>query len=76
MYIYYIYTVACKELQYGKNCSLVCSPNCKTCRHTDGFCTCKAGWTGTDCTTGNQSERTVFQMSKYAILVEMFFNFK
>lgn len=45
----------CKKGYYGKNCSLVCSPNCKTCRHTDGLCTCKAGWMGPNCTIGNQN---------------------
>lgn len=43
---------ACKEGYYGTNCSGFCSPNCKTCRHTDGFCTCMAGWMGHNCTTG------------------------
>lgn len=42
----------CEEGYFGKNCSLVCSPNCKTCRHTDGFCTCKKGWMGYNCTKG------------------------
>lgn len=42
---------SCSKDNYGRNCSLVCSPNCKTCRHTDGLCTCKAGWTGLNCTT-------------------------
>eukprot|EP00105_Crassostrea_gigas_P046747 XP_019930895.1 PREDICTED: multiple epidermal growth factor-like domains protein 6 isoform X1 [Crassostrea gigas] len=44
----------CRECElgyYGKNCSLACSPNCKTCRHTDGMCSCKAGWRGHNCTT-------------------------
>lgn len=29
-------------------------PDCKpdTCRHTDGECSCSAGWTGYNCTTG------------------------
>lgn len=43
---------ACKGGFYGTNCSYVCSPNCKTCRQTDGLCTCKAGWMGHNCTTG------------------------
>lgn len=39
---------------YGTNCSRVCSPNCKpdTFRHTDGECSCSAGWTDYNCTTG------------------------
>ncbi|XP_052693428.1 LOW QUALITY PROTEIN: teneurin-4-like [Crassostrea angulata] len=41
----------CELGYYGKNCSLACSPNCKTCRHTDGMCSCKAGWRGHNCTT-------------------------
>nr|XP_034321045.1 protein draper isoform X1 [Crassostrea gigas] len=44
-------TKTCPEGSYGKHCSFCCSPNCKTCRHTDGVCTCKAGWTGWNCTT-------------------------
>lgn len=47
--------LVCKKGYYGKNCSLVCSPNCKTCRHTDGLCSCKAGWMGPNCTTGNKN---------------------
>eukprot|EP00105_Crassostrea_gigas_P031105 XP_011453688.2 PREDICTED: uncharacterized protein LOC105346686 [Crassostrea gigas] len=43
---------ACKEGHYGRNCSFFCSPNCKTCRHTDGTCACKEGWMGPSCTTG------------------------
>nr|XP_034319983.1 multiple epidermal growth factor-like domains protein 10 [Crassostrea gigas] len=35
---------------YGRNCSYVCPFTCQTCRHTDGMCTCKAGWTGARCT--------------------------
>lgn len=27
-----------------------CKPD--TCRHTDGECSCSAGWTGYNCTTG------------------------
>lgn len=44
---------ACANGYYGKNCSSVCSPNCKTCRHTDGQCDCLAGWNGFYCNTGN-----------------------
>ena len=43
---------ACANGYYGKNCSSVCSPNCKTCRHTDGQCSCFAGWNGFYCSTG------------------------
>lgn len=42
---------SCKEGFYGKNCSNSCSSNCKTCQHTDGLCTCFAGWKGDQCTT-------------------------
>lgn len=28
---------------------MVCHPNCTTCRNTDGFCTCGAGWIGPNC---------------------------
>lgn len=44
---------ACQPGYYGTNCSLACSPNCKTCRHTDGLCSCKAGWMGHNCSKGN-----------------------
>lgn len=48
--------LACKGGYFGKNCSRVCSPNCKpdTCQHKDGKCTsCAAGWTGYNCSSGN-----------------------
>eukprot|EP00105_Crassostrea_gigas_P039840 XP_019923988.1 PREDICTED: multiple epidermal growth factor-like domains protein 10 [Crassostrea gigas] len=43
----------CKKGYFGRNCSRVCFPNCKpdTCRHTDGSCTCAAGYTDYNCTT-------------------------
>lgn len=43
---------ACAKGYYGRHCSYVCSLNCKTCRHTDGMCSCEAGWMGLNCTTG------------------------
>nr|XP_022312536.1 multiple epidermal growth factor-like domains protein 10 [Crassostrea virginica] len=42
---------SCTNGSYGTNCSGVCSPNCKTCRHTDGRCSCKAGWMGFNCSS-------------------------
>lgn len=42
---------SCTEGYFGKNCSYVCSPHCKICRHTDGHCSCSAGYTGFGCTT-------------------------
>ena len=49
-----IYTIflACEHRRYGKNCSHTCSKNCKTCRHTDGRCSCYAGWSGSNCSFG------------------------
>lgn len=44
---------ACQPGYYGTNCSMACSPNCKTCRHTDCLCSCKAGWMGHNCSIGN-----------------------
>ncbi|XP_078330682.1 receptor-type tyrosine-protein phosphatase epsilon-like [Crassostrea virginica] len=41
---------SCMNGYYGKNCSSICSPHCKTCKHTDGTCSCLAGWRGPDCT--------------------------
>nr|XP_034321721.1 multiple epidermal growth factor-like domains protein 10 [Crassostrea gigas] len=43
--------ISCKKGYFGKSCSSVCSPHCKTCRHTDGHCSCTAGYTGYRCTT-------------------------
>ncbi|XP_078327568.1 uncharacterized protein LOC111113517 isoform X2 [Crassostrea virginica] len=43
---------ACEHGRYGKNCSHICSSNCKTCEHTDGACSCHAGWSGPNCSTG------------------------
>lgn len=38
----FIFTIlACDEGYYGTNCSLLCSATCKTCRHTDGYCSSK-----------------------------------
>lgn len=50
-----LYRLACKEGYFGTNCLGKCSPNCKpdTCRHTDGSCSCDAGWMGDNCTQGN-----------------------
>ncbi|XP_011418522.3 protein draper isoform X1 [Magallana gigas] len=42
-------TNTCAEGYYGGNCSKVCFLNCKTCRHTDGQCSCVAGWMGSNC---------------------------
>lgn len=55
-------TSACKDGFYGNNCSLPCSPNCKeTCHHTDGFCSCKAGWMGSFCNEGKINDDSLFQ---------------
>lgn len=43
---------ACRDGYYGRHCSYVCPFTCQTCRHTDGLCTCKTGWTGPRCTEG------------------------
>lgn len=45
-------TLACNDRYYGTNCSKKCQTNCKTCRNTDGKCTCKSGWIGPSCNTG------------------------
>ncbi|XP_078329598.1 uncharacterized protein LOC111116561 [Crassostrea virginica] len=42
----------CKEGYYGRNCSRVCPSNCKTCKPTDGTCSCYAGWMGPNCSIG------------------------
>uniref|UniRef100_A0A8B8BR14 Protein draper-like n=1 Tax=Crassostrea virginica TaxID=6565 RepID=A0A8B8BR14_CRAVI len=51
-YINALCNEACRYGYYGKNCSRVCFPNCRTCNHTDGSCTCYAGWSRPDCTNG------------------------
>lgn len=52
-FILYLKSLACQRGYYGTNCSLPCSPNCKTCRPADGLCSCKAGWMGHNCSDGN-----------------------
>lgn len=54
VYVFFIRHPACTNGYYGTNCSRVCSPNCKpdTFRHIDGACSCSAGWTGYNRTTG------------------------
>lgn len=51
---YFGILLACIKGYFGTDCSQMCSSNCKpdTCRHTDGWCTCAAGWTCDNCTTG------------------------
>nr|XP_022305066.1 multiple epidermal growth factor-like domains protein 10 isoform X2 [Crassostrea virginica] len=49
-YIDKLCNTSCRQGFYGNNCSSGCSPNCKTCKHTDGSCTCYAGWSRPDCT--------------------------
>lgn len=49
------FIIACKMNHYGEKYSLSCSLNCKTCRHTDGCSSCKAGWMGSSCTSGNNN---------------------
>ena len=44
---------ACREGHYGLNCSRVCLSNCKSCKPTDGTCSCSAGWMGANCSIGN-----------------------
>ena len=48
----YMITLACEHGRYGKNCSNICSSKCKTCNHTDGTCSCHAGWSGPNCSFG------------------------
>ena len=43
---------ACSDGYYGQNCSHACSSNCKTCKPTDGTCSCYAGWMGPNCSIG------------------------
>lgn len=48
---------ACQPGYFGTNCSFTCSPNCKTCRHTDGLCSCRAGWMGHECSVGKSNRK-------------------
>nr|XP_022311771.1 multiple epidermal growth factor-like domains protein 10 isoform X1 [Crassostrea virginica] len=48
-YIGNICNTSCEHGRYGKNCSHTCSINCKTCKHTDGTCSCYPGWIGPNC---------------------------
>lgn len=41
--------ISCQPGYFGTNCSFPCWPHCKTCRNTDGRCSCRAGWRGHDC---------------------------
>lgn len=56
-YAVLLFFTACQPGYYGRNCSLLCLPNCKTCRHTDGLCSCRAGWTGHNCSIGKLEEK-------------------
>lgn len=52
LYLLSMHTLACIDGYYGTNCSKECHLNCKTCRHTDGLCTCTSGWIGPSCDIG------------------------
>nr|XP_022305773.1 multiple epidermal growth factor-like domains protein 10 [Crassostrea virginica] len=61
---------ACKEGYYGQNCLLACSSNCKTCKYTDGTCSCQAGWKGSNCSTvciKSYGENCVYPCSKNCV---------
>lgn len=53
--------IVCSAGFYGEKCSGVCSPNCTTCRHTDGYCECPAGLMGENCSKGTFSNNFLFQ---------------
>ncbi|XP_078330664.1 uncharacterized protein LOC144624641 [Crassostrea virginica] len=60
----------CKEGYYGQNCLLACSSNCKTCKYTDGTCSCQAGWKGSNCTTvciSSYGENCLYPCSKNCV---------
>lgn len=54
--------LACRAGYYGKSCSKICSLNCKTCRNTDGLCSCFAGWSGFYCNAGNFNTEILFDV--------------
>nr|XP_022306098.1 receptor-type tyrosine-protein phosphatase alpha-like isoform X1 [Crassostrea virginica] len=61
---------SCKNGYYGENCSRVCSSNCKICNHTDGTCSCFAGWMGPNCSiacTKSYGENCQFSCSPNCI---------
>ena len=43
---------ACRDGYYGQSCFRACPATCKSCKPTDGTCSCYAGWMGPDCTIG------------------------
>lgn len=53
--------LVCRSGFYGEKCSGVCSPNCTTCRHTDGYCECPAGLMGVNCSIGTFSNFVFIQ---------------
>lgn len=52
--VHFLWDIACKAGNYGKNCSFHCSSNCNwTCLHKDELCEdCKEGWKN-NCPKGN-----------------------
>lgn len=53
----------CNVGHYGMRCTQSCSPNCHygVCRHYDGACTCKPGWSGSP-----HCNKTVIETNGYS----------
>ena len=45
-----IFVAVCREGYYGQKCIRACPAACKSCKPTDGTCSCHAGWMGPNCT--------------------------
>lgn len=60
LYYEWSFITVCREGYYGRHCSQACPFTCQTCRHTDGVCACKAGWTGPRCTKGTFIKFPIF----------------
>lgn len=66
LYYEWSFITVCREGYYGRHCSQACRFTCQTCRHTDGVCACKAGWTGPRCTKGKFIKFPIFYCTIFA----------
>lgn len=48
-------SIACSSFKFGDNCASTCTcvqANSESCNNVDGKCSCKAGYTGSNCDSG------------------------
>lgn len=48
-------SIACSSFKFGDNCASTCTcvqANSESCNNVDGKCSCKAGYTGSNCDNG------------------------